>query len=578
MLTLAEADAQLTAPGAEFEIGTETIRGIETRVWANAPPTLREVLEASRGHGTGTFLVYEEERLSFEEHYRAAAAMAKALRSRLGVIKGDRVAVAMRNYPEFSIAFWAVTALGAIAVPLNAWWQGEELRYGLADSGSRVLIADGERLERLTPYLKELELGGVVSVRADAGIAEEAIRWESVLAESLEVLERSLAERGEESSWLPEADVGPEDDATIFYTSGTTGFPKGALGTHRNIITNLCSSQFLRARAELITGVSPDPDVQPASLLSVPLFHVTGCHSTMVPALASGSKLVLVYRFDPEETLRLIERERITSFGGVPTLVWKVLESPAFGDYDLSSVTRVGYGGAPAAPELVRRIGELFPGASPSNGYGLTETSALTTNNAGEAYKAKPTSVGRPVPVCTVKVVGGSGEELALGQVGELWIKGPNVIKGYWNKPEATAETFTDGWLHTGDVARVDEEGFVYIVDRAKDMVIRGGENVYCVEVESALFDHPDVIDAAVFGLPDRVLGEEVAAVVQTREGVQLDFNEIRRWLEPRLASFKIPSRLEVTTQHFPRNANGKTMKRTLRALMMGGLGIEEAR
>ena len=270
---------------------------------------------------------------------------------------------------------------------------------------------------------------------------------------------------------------------------------------------------------------------QNVSLLSVPFFHATGCHSILVANLAFGGKIVIMRKWDAGRALELIERERVTTFGGVPAMVWQVLEHPDFGTRDISSVRSIGYGGAPAAPELVRRIEALFPGRTPSNGYGLTETSSVTTLNVGSDYQRKPDSVGVPMPVVDVKVVGADDAVMPTGEVGELWIKGPNVVKGYWAKPEATAESFTDGWLHSGDVARLDDEGFVYIVDRAKDMIIRGGENVYCVEVEAALFEHPAVTDAAVIGIPHHVLGEEVGAVVHLAPGFQAGEDELQSWV-----------------------------------------------
>jgi long-chain acyl-CoA synthetase len=369
---------------------------------------------------------------------------------------------------------------------------------------------------------------------------------------------------------LPEVELDPDDDATIFYTSGTTGRSKGAPGTPRNICSNLLSLVFSSARAAMRAGTQgadgPAPDrSQNAYLLSVPFFHATGCHSVLVANLAYGGKIVVMHRWDPERALELIERERVTTFGGVPAMVWQVLESSSFATRDVSSVKSIGYGGAPAPPELVRRIEAMFPGRTPSNGYGLTETSSITTMNAGVDYLARPDSVGVPVPVCEVKVVDEEGATLPVGEVGELWIKGPNVVKGYWNKPEATAASFSDGWLHSGDVARLDEEGFVYIVDRAKDMVIRGGENVYCAEVESALFEHPAVTDAAVFGVPHHVLGEEVAAVVRLKDGASATADELRRHVGERLAAFKVPTHIYFRERELPRNPAGKVLKRELR-------------
>jgi len=555
--SLSEVDAQLTAPGSPFEIEERRIRGIPTRTWKNAPPCLPAVLDQSRGYGDATFLVYEDERICFEEHYRRAVGLARVMVEAWGVAKGDRVAIAMRNFPEWSLAFWAATCAGAVVVPLNAWWKGEELAYGLSDSGARVLFCDAERAHRLAPQLPGLDLAKVVVARDEATPPAGELRFEEVLASAPDAGVR------------PQVSLSPEDDATLFYTSGTTGRPKGALGTQRNICSNLVSLAFAQARGALRSGAPPAapdaPRPQSAQLLSVPFFHATGCHSLLCANSAFGGKLVMMYKWDPERALQLIEREQITSFGGVPSMVWQVLESPDFARRNLSSVKSVGYGGAPAPPELVRRIKEAFPRVSPSNGYGLTETSSVTTFNSGRDYETHPDSVGPAVPVCELKVVDPDGRPLPAGQVGELWIKGPNVVKGYWRRPEATAETFTEGWLHSGDLARVDEEGFVTIVDRAKDMLIRGGENIYCVEVEDVLYGHPDVMDAAVVGLPHRVLGEEVGAVVQLVAGSMASEESLREHVGQHLASFKVPVRIVLRGEPLPRNASGKILKAQLR-------------
>jgi long-chain acyl-CoA synthetase len=470
--TIADVHAALTAPGQPFEMDEVVIRGIATRTWRHAPATLRDVLEGSRAHFGRTFLVYEDDTWSFEQHYRAACTLAHSLRDRFGVEPGDRVAIAMRNFPEWSLAFWAAASAGAVVVPLNAWWTGPELEYGLADSGSVVAFVDAARLDRIAPHLAALPgLRTVVVARDDR---DELPAGAQHFAAALGSIDGDVS--------LPDVDLVPEHDATIFYTSGTTGHPKGALGTHRNICTNLVSLGFAAARAAaratdpaLASSANTRTSDQNAYLLSVPFFHATGCHSVLVANVAYGGKVVIMHKWDAGRALELIERERITTFGGVPAMVWQVLDHPDFATRDISSVTSIGYGGAPAAPELVRRIEQLFPGRTPSNGYGLTETSSVTTMNSGVDYLRKPDSVGVPVAVCDVKVVGPAGEALGPDEVGELWIKGPNVVKGYFNKPEATAASFTDGWLHSGDVARIDDEGFVYIVDRAKDMIIRGG-------------------------------------------------------------------------------------------------------
>jgi len=542
---------QLTAEGQLLEIVEGEVDGVPMRLWKNAPPSLRSVFEMSRAHGDKEFIVYEDDRWTFERHHRAVCALADWLVEDANVRKGDRVAVAMRNYPEWSVAFWAGVVAGAIVVPLNSWWTGEELAYGLTDSGTKVFIADIERWERVSSHREDLKLEHVVIARSHA--PDGTISLEALLDRDIDS--------------LPDVELGGDDEVTIFYTSGTTGNPKGALGTQRNVCTNLFNLMY----AGLSRGVgaaakSERADApRPTQLLSVPFFHVTGCHSTLIPALAFGSKLVLMYRWDAERALELIERERVTSFGGVPTMVWQVLESPDFAKRDTSSVQGIGYGGAPAPPELVRRIKEHFPTVSPGNGYGMTETSSLAVGNGGADYLRKPESVGRPAPVNDVMIADELGNEVAIGELGEVCMRGPNVVKGYWNKPEATAETFREGWLNSGDIGRVDEEGFLYIVDRAKDMVIRGGENVYCVEIETVLYEHPDVSEAAVIGIPHRVLGEEVAAVVKRVPGSTVTQDDLKDHVSQRLAAFKVPVRIEIRDEELPRNAAGKILKRELK-------------
>jgi long-chain acyl-CoA synthetase len=561
-MSVAEADAQLTLPGQMFEIDEVVVRGIPTKVWKNCPATLGDILALSRGHGDKTFLVYEDERLSFEDHFRSCAHLANILQNRFSVKKGDRIAIAMRNYPEWSIGFWAASAVGAVVVPLNAWWTGEELEYGLADSGTKVLIADDERAERVAPHLPNIPtLEASIVARTDGDPPPGMLRWDEVLGQVPAEVD------------LPKVEIDTDDDATIFYTSGTTGRPKGALGTHRNICTNPMSLIFVNVRSGLRSGKDVAADsTQNAYLLSVPFFHATGCHSILVTNTLVGGKLVIMYRWDAGRALELIEREKISTFGGVPTMVMQVLDHPDFAKRDTSSVRSVGYGGAPAPPELVRRIQEHFGSVPASNGYGLTETSSLSTMNTGDDYVKKPDSVGPPVPVVTVKIVGADGNDLPAGSVGELWIKGPNIVKGYWGKPEATAETFSDGWLHTGDVARIDEEGFVYIVDRAKDMLIRGGENIYSVEIEDVLYEHPAVAEAAIIGLPHATLGEEPAAVVQLRAGSTTTEPELQEFVATKLAAFKVPVKVWFYDGPLPRNPAGKILKRELRDELVGSV------
>ncbi|MFI4934729.1 MAG: class I adenylate-forming enzyme family protein [Caulobacterales bacterium] len=562
-VSLAQAHAILTAPGMAFEMETLTINGRPTRVYKNAPPNLRVLFEASRQWGEREFIVYEDDRLTFDQHYRAACALANVLAERYGVAKGDRVAIAMRNLPEWSIAFWAGIAMGAVVTPLNGWGTGDDLAYAVADSGAKVVIADVDRLKRLEPHLSDLKLSGLIAVRASPEDLGSATALEALIGPPADYAR--LPDRP-----APERDLQPEDGATILYTSGTTGRPKGALGTHRNAVSNLISIGYAGARAVVRrTGASPPPPPadmrQGVSLLPVPLFHVTGSHSMLIPTLAGGAKLVLMHRWSPAKALELIGRERINGLTGVPTMIWQLLESPDFATRDTSSLEAMGYGGAAAAPELTVRVRELLPNFWPGQGYGATETTSVATANAGEDYLRRPDSVGLAVPVDNIRIEGPDGQVLAPGEAGEICVFGPNVVQGYWNKPEASAAAFVDGWYHTGDVGRMDEDGFVYIMDRIKDMLIRGGENIYCVEIEDVLYAHPAVIEAAVVGLPHRVLGEEVGAAVRVREGAEIEAADLRRHVAERLPAHKVPVLIDVRREELPRNASGKTLKNVLR-------------
>tara|TARA_R110000824_G_scaffold118960_2_gene271604 strand:- start:226628 stop:228373 length:1746 start_codon:yes stop_codon:yes gene_type:complete len=568
-MTIAEAHAFLTAPGIMFEMEEKTIRGQKIRVWKNAPPTIRDAFLAGRVHGDKTFLVLDDDRATFEGFARAAITFAHELIAQ-GVKKGDRVAIIMRNLPEWPVAFYGASLTGAIVTPLNAWWTAEELEYGLVDSGSKIAIVDAGLYARVKDILgncKDLERVYVARLGAGEAGANVAA-FESVVG--------AINDWGKlEDKPLPDVALESDDDATIFYTSGTTGKPKGALGTHRNMMSNIMASGVSGARSFLRRGeMPPQPDLslpQKSTLLSVPFFHATGCHAIMSPSLFAGAKLVMMHKWDAEQAMQLIEREKITGAGGVPTIAWQLIEHPKRSEYDLSSLEGVSYGGAPSAPELVRKIKETFPKSAPGNGWGMTETSATFTHHAGEDYENRPNSCGPAIPVCDLKVIGPNGETLGPNKVGELCGRGPNVVKEYWNKPEATAETFVDGWVHTGDLARIDEEGFCFIIDRAKDMLIRGGENIYCVEVENILYEHPAVMDAAIVAVPHRTLGEEPGAVVHLKPGASASEEELRKFVGDRLAAFKVPVKVHFWPETLPRNANGKILKIELKKVFAEG-------
>ena len=561
-MSIAAAHAALTAPGAPFEMAEATIRGQRLRVWKNAPPTLRDIFIAGRAHGERTYIVLEDERVSFEGFARATLALARQLQSD-GVRKGDRVAIVMRNLPEWPVAFFACVLTGAIATPLNAWWTGDELAYGLKDSGAKIALFDIERFGRIGSHLASLpDLQRVYITRAtEMPAGAQLSRFEDIVGASGTWM--SLPEGS-----VPDVALDTDDDVSIFYTSGTTGHPKGAIQSHRGSVCTIFAAQISGARPFLRRGEAlpvPDPDRQRSVLLSVPFFHTTGCHAVMCPALATGAKIVLQRRFEPRAAMELIQREKITSAGGVPTIAWQILEHPDRNAFDLSSLESISYGGAPAASELMRKLRQNFPAASSGLGWGMTETTSIFTQNGAEDYVARPESSGPAIPVCDMKIVGPSGEDLALGEVGELLVRGPNVVRGYWQKPEANAQTFVDGWLKTGDLARLDDEGFLFVVDRKKDMLIRGGENIYCIEVEDALYQHPAIMDAAVIGLPHKTLGEEPAAVVTLKPGQDASEEEIRSFVANKIAAFKVPVRVAISHETLPRNANGKIMKSQLR-------------
>ena len=540
-----------------FAIDEVEIRGIPTKVFRHAPASLRSIWDLSDAYADHVYLVYRDERLTFADAHRAVRSVAHWL-SDHGVTSGSRVALASRNYPEWVVAFWAAQAIGAVVVPLNAWWTGPELAYGLQDSGAVVLFADEERAERLAPLLESTTVLHTVLIRSAPG-SSGSVSWDEVAA-------------GEDPP-LPPLAVDPDDDAVIMYTSGTTGKPKGAVQTQRNFGNFLWQGVYLTTRmAAQAAGASPPasppaPPTAPATLLTFPLFHVGGLQSFLLPYTASGGKVVLMYKWDPSEAAELIERERVTAVAGVPTTLFQLLDVAAKEGRELSSLSGVSSGATLVPPELVRRIDhQLASRAAPGNGYGLTETSGAAIANFGPAYLDRPDSVGLPIsPVIEVQVVDEDGQARPAGEVGEIWLKGPTVARGYYGLEAETAEAFTDGWFHTGDLGRLDSEGYLYVVDRLKDVVIRGGENIYSAEVEAALYEMAEVTEAAVIGVPHDRLGEEVGAVVRARPGAPLSPETVQAHVASRLAAFKVPAHVWVVDEELPRNASGKVLKRELR-------------
>jgi long-chain acyl-CoA synthetase len=548
-----------------FEVVTEPVLGRPLQVYKQRMRSLREVAQAAAGRGDETFIVYGERTYSFTEFVETANGVARALNADYGIAHGDRVAVLSQNNPEWCVAFWATVGQGAILVGLNGWWKADEILYGLQDSGSTVLVADAKRFERIADRLDEApELAHVFLIDASPADFPAAAGGKVTLHTFDELTGAPTAE-------FPDTAIEEDDAAVIFYTSGTTGKPKGAISTHRSMVANLQNTMYMT-----VAGALANPDAgsplggsgRTVSLLTSPLFHVSGCHSGLVVGMLAGIKIVIpAGRFQPEEALRLIAEHGVTVWATVPTMVWRVCEYPGRHDYDTSTVTSVAFGGSPSADELQRKIADTFPNVrSTSNAYGLTETSSVATVISGPDAKRKPDSVGPAVATVELRIAGGGNETLAQGETGEVCIRGPILMKGYWNKPEATAEAVdADGWLHTGDIGHLDDEGYLYITDRKKDMIIRGGENIYCVEIENRLVEHPAVADAAIIGVPHPELGEEVKAVVQVEPGHTLTEDEVRQWVRAELADFKVPAYVQLQDEPLPRNASGKLLKNVLR-------------
>ena len=568
-----EAWDELTAPGAPFAWSVTDVRGVPTRTYDAAPPNMAQVWAGSIVHGDADYIVYEDERISYAEAHKAVDALAAHL-SDVGVGHGDRVALALRNYPEWALAYWATVRLGAVVIGMNAWWTGPELEFGLADSTPKGRGCDAERLERVMPHLDGLRSSGplhLVGVRLpdETRLPDDAVRWEDALT--------SATEHGP----VPEPAIDPDDDLCVFYTSGTTGHPKGAVLTHRGATSNLFNLGFWQvmaasAEARAVAAGEPPPGSEkeagesyPGSVLAVPLFHVTGCNCCLHPITAVGGRLTLMHRWDPEVALELIERERPASLTGVPTMTRELLNSPDFERRDTSSLSHVGGGGAPVQPDLVHKIEDRLNGR-PSTGYGLTEVNGVITINVGHFFMAKPASAGSPCPIMETRIVAEDGTDQGPGEHGELWVRGGNVFRGYLNRPEANAEALTDGWFHTGDIGYLDDDGFLFLVDRAKDMVLRSGENVYSAEVEAAIYEHPAVAEAAVFAVPDERHGEAVGAAIVLLPETECSAEELRDHTRRLIAVFKVPEHLWFLDEALPTNANGKFVKRDLQDRLVG--------
>jgi acyl-CoA synthetase (AMP-forming)/AMP-acid ligase II len=557
------ARAELDTPGSPFATSAIDVRGVQLRAFASAPPDMRAIWESSAANTDKDYLIYEDERYTYAEAHTQVRKLAAHLVAH-GVHPGGRVAIAMRNYPEWVVSYWATVSVGAVVVGINAWWTAPELEYAFNDSEPTVLIADDERLERLN-HMPEQRPMHIIAVRSERLVPGGSTRWADVMAT-------------DDPGTLPDVAIQPDDDATIFYTSGTTGFPKGAQLTHRGSVDNIfniitmglaatMAEQKAIAAGEAPAELALPTPAQRVLMAPTPLFHVTACNCIMHPATIGGAKVVLMYKWDAGRALELIEREGVTNFSGVPTMSREMLLHPDWARRDTSTLQGMGGGGAPLQPDLVGKIAGALENGQPTTAYGMTETCGIITANSAELLLAKPESCGSLVPTLEAKLVDEDGNDLPRSPtaVGILCVRGSIVIKGYLNRPEATADAIKDGWLSTGDIARIDDDGFVFIVDRAKDMVLRGGENVFCSEVETAIYHHEAVAEAAVFGIPDERLGEDVAAVIVLRPDHTLTADALTEFLATSLAKYKIPAKIWFRAEAIPRNASGKFLKRELR-------------
>ena len=552
---LREAKEMLTAPGQQFELERKDILGNDILNYKHAPPSLREVWLMTAAHGDRDYILYEGERLTYTEAHRQVSSVSAWLYEQ-GIETGDRVAIAMRNYPEWILIYWACVSVGVTVVGMNAWWTPTEMAYGLNDSKPKAIFGDAERLQRIIGNAEIENLPILVGVRLPAA-QENVFNWSDIIA-----VDRVM----------PDVAVDPESDACIFYTSGTTGFPKGAQLTQRGCVANLFNLIYATTANAMVTSIvtgepmpAPEDQPPPIALVTTPLFHVTANNCAAQLMTAAGGKIVLMYRWDAGTALKLIEQEKITAMSGVPVMGRELINHPDFHTADTSSLTAINCGGAQMPPDQVALVEKKSTTARPGTGYGMTETCGIITSVSGDLFVGKPDSVGPPMPNFEAKCVDDDGNAVAQGELGEIWVRGSCIIKGYINRPEATAETITDGWLHTGDIGRIDADGFIYVMDRKKDMVLRGGENIYCVEVEAGIYHHPSIAEVVVFGVPDERLGEDVGVAIVLKDGHTLTEDELTAHCLERMAKFKIPNHIWFSAEPFPRNASGKFLKREVR-------------
>ncbi|WP_175650214.1 class I adenylate-forming enzyme family protein [Pseudomonas sp. Marseille-P9899] len=548
---------QLTAAGAPFEVVTPADGA--PRYFRQTARTLQEVIDAGRVHGEREFLVWQEQRLSFADYFDQVDRLAGQLIARFGLQPGERVAIAMRNQPAWLVAFAAIQRCGAVCVPLNSWGLRDELLHGLEDSGAGLLLCDESRLTLLRDDLTARQRTTiVVGMTSVAGLPDYCFRYEDLLAA--------------EALVVPAVRVEPHAPAMILYTSGTTSRAKGALSSHRAVCQALAALDFQSAFCALsspqrIARVI-DSGFAPTSLMAVPLFHVSGLHAQFLSALRGGRRLVLMYKWDVERAIDLIRDERCTQFNGAPVMMQQLFASPRFGGADTASLFGLGLGGGASSAALLGDMARRKPDVIGGSGYGLTESNGIGAAIGGDPFLYKPASCGWPLPIVDVRIGDSPAQPVPDGQPGLIWLRSPTLMSGYWNQPVASAETLCDGWLNTGDIGYLDDEGFLCISGRVKELINRGGEKISAAEIEACISEMPGVEDAAVFAVPDPLLGEAVALVIQ---GERLpSVQDAQLFIAARLAGYKVPAHVYRVTEALPRNATGKVLKAELKQRISG--------
>lgn len=552
-----EAIQQLTQAGSPYETGIASLNGVDYTAFVKAPPTLLDMYAAAQEFGDQEFIIYEGERWTYNDLFQHAASLGHQLVNELGLKKGDRVALAMRNYPEWMTAYIAITSVGGVAVLLNSWGVGPELEFALENSGSRFLFCDQARHDLVAPYFDKLDLRAIVARPTNDALSDRAVSMAAFIA-------------GHENAEMPEVALNGDDYAMMMYTSGTTGKPKGAPSTHRSVMQAIIIFECAAAAQAMINpqaiGAMMEKGFSPTQMLTVPLFHVSGLYAVFLGALKGGRKIVMMYKWDPVRAMQYVQEERVTVLTAAPAMVLEFLEHPELEKYDISSLAGVGGGGSATTPHTAKLMCERIDNSYPGTGWGMTESNAVGASLSGEPFRQKPKSSGFVHPTVEIRVCNEAGEDQPPGEPGDLWLKSMALIQEYWKRPDANAKDFKDGWFNSGDVGYFDEEGFLFLSDRAKDMVIRGGENIYPAEIEAAITDHEAVLEVGAFGLPDEKMGEQLAVAVVPRPGTSLNDDEIRQFAAERLARFKVPHYVWLRENPLPRNVTGKILKKDLRA------------